>query len=245
MVDAVAKDFGLTVGSQVTLQTPGGTPTTLTVGALQKQVPGGTSMGRDRFAPTVGIDLLTRLAPAAADTRLFVSAARGADPEKVGSALKSALAGYPQVAVQDRTALKAFERHESSGVLALVYGLLALAIVIAVLGVINTLALSVTERTREIGLLRAIGTSRDQVSHMIQLESVLIAVFGAVLGLVLGLAWGVAFHYSAGASQSVLAIPWLTLGATIVAAAAAGIAAALLPAVRATRIDILDAIATT
>lgn len=246
MVDAVAKDLGLSVGSHVTLRTPGGTPTTLTVGAVQKQVPGGTSLsGRDRFAPTVGIDLLARLAPASADDRLYVSAAKGADTKKVGSALKSALTGYPQVTVQDHAAYKAFERRQTSEVLALVYGLLALAIVIAVLGVINTLALSVTERTREIGLLRAIGTSRDQVSHMIQLESVLIAAFGAVLGLVLGLAWGVAFHYSAGASQSVLAIPWLMLGATIVAAVAVGVTAALLPAVRATRLDILDAIATT
>ncbi|GAA3242991.1 hypothetical protein GCM10020256_67320 [Streptomyces thermocoprophilus] len=107
-------------------------------------------------------------------------------------ALERTLKPYPQVQVRDLADYKDLVHDQIAVLLYLVYALLGLAIVIAVLGVVNTLALSVVERTREIGLLRAIGLSRRQLRRMIRLESVVIAVFGAVLGLALGLLWGCA-----------------------------------------------------
>jgi putative ABC transport system permease protein len=94
--------------------------------------------------------------------------------------------------VQNQTDYRNQVTGQVSTVLNLLYGLLALAILIAILGVVNTLTLSVIERTREIGLLRAVGTSRRQVRRLIRLESVLIAIHGALLGVGLGLVWGVA-----------------------------------------------------
>ena len=126
----------------------------------------------------------------------------------------------------------------------LVYALLGLAIVIAVLGVVNTLALSVVERTREIGLLRAIGLGRRQLRRMIRLESVVIAVFGAILGLVLGLVWGVCVQQVlALQGLTAFAVPWATVVAVVVGSAVVGIVAALLPALRASRMNVLAAIA--
>ncbi|AUY53260.1 FtsX-like permease family protein [Streptomyces sp. CB01881] len=125
------------------------------------------------------------------------------------------------------------------------YGLLGLAIIVAVLGVINTLALSVVERTREIGLLRAIGLSRRQLRRMIRLESVVIAVFGALLGTGLGLAWGItAQQVLKSGGLQVLTVPVTTIVVVLLLSAVVGLLAALLPAFRAGRMNVLDAIAT-
>jgi putative ABC transport system permease protein len=130
-------------------------------------------------------------------------------------------------------------------VLALIYALLALAIVIAVLGIINTLALSVIERTREVGLLRAVGMSRRQLRRMVRLESIAISVLGAVLGVVMGLIFGVALQQAI-ASQGieVLKIPVIQLVVFIALAAVVGVLAAVLPARRAAKLDVLRAITT-
>jgi putative ABC transport system permease protein len=148
------------------------------------------------------------------------------------------------VTVQSQADYKKSVTGQVDTVLYLVYALLALAIVIAVLGVVNTLALSVIERTREIGLLRAVGTSRAQVGRMVRLESVLIAVHGALLGLGLGLAWGVAGQKVLTLyGITALTIPWTTILAVLAGAAVAGLAAAVLPAVKAARTRVLTAIA--
>ena len=97
---------------------------------------------------------------------------------------------YPQYNVRDQTDYKQQLKDQIGQLLNMIYGLLGLAIIVAVLGVVNTLALSVVERTREIGLMRAIGISRRQLRRMIRLESVVIALFGALLGLGLGMGWG-------------------------------------------------------
>jgi putative ABC transport system permease protein len=111
--------------------------------------------------------------------------------------------------------------------------------------VVNTLALSVVERTREIGLMRAIGTSRRQLRRMIRLEAVVIALFGAVLGLGLGMGWGAtAQKLLALEGLGVLEIPWTTIVTVFIGSAFVGLAAALIPAFRAGRMNILNAIAT-
>ncbi|MFE7192464.1 ABC transporter permease [Kitasatospora sp. NPDC057541] len=243
LVDAMAERLGVGIGDQVTLAGPGGPPVTLTIGAVQRQEPPGMSMGRVRLAPSVGFDVLSALAPTASDTTLFAFAARGADPTAVGKALTTALAGYPQLAVQDRAAYKASVRSSADQMLSMAYGLLALAVVIAVLGVANTMAMSVGERTREIGMLRAVGASRREVRRMVRLESVVITALGAVSGVSLGVAWGIALHRMAGEGQTVLSVPWITLAELVAAAVIAGVLAALTPAARAVRLDILSALA--
>jgi len=123
--------------------------------------------------------------------------------------------------------------------------MLALAVVIAVLGIVNTLALSVTERTREIGLLRAIGMSRRQLRRMIRLESVVMAIFGAVLGLIVGLGFGISLQRTlADDGISELRVPGVQLVIFLVVAALVGVLAAVWPARRAAKLDVLRAIAT-
>ena len=128
---------------------------------------------------------------------------------------------------------------------ALVYGLLALSILIAVFGVANTLVLSIVERTRELGLLRASGMSRAQMRSMVRWESVIMAVFGAVLGVVLGTGIGSAFVGSlAEQGFTDLVVPPGQLVLVLVVGAILGVLAAAFPARRAARLNILEAIAT-
>jgi putative ABC transport system permease protein len=127
----------------------------------------------------------------------------------------------------------------------LIYALLGLAVVIAVLGIVNTLALSVIERTREVGLLRAVGLSRRQLRTMVRLESMVISLLGAVLGVGLGLVFGVALQRSqADSGIEVLSVPAVQLVIFVVLAALVGVLAAVWPARRAARLDVLRAITT-
>ncbi|WP_035849992.1 ABC transporter permease [Kitasatospora azatica] len=242
MVDeTTANADRLSIGSKVELHFLNGNAGTLTVGAISKPPAGA---GKDGGSWEVSLDTLSRFAPEAQDFTLYLNTAPGADKKQVQAALDTTLAGYPQVSVQSQADYKKSITSQVDTVLYLVYALLALAIVIAVLGVVNTLALSVIERTREIGLLRAVGTSRRQIGRLIRLESVLIAVHGALLGLGLGLAWGIAGQrvlvlYGITA----LSIPWSTILAVLAGSALAGLAAAVLPAVKAARTKVLTAIA--
>ncbi|MEO3976237.1 FtsX-like permease family protein [Streptomyces sp. CAU 1734] len=175
---------------------------------------------------------------------LFASAKEGQEKAAYDN-LKTALEPYPQYKVRDQTDYKEALQDQVGQLLNIVYGLLALAIIVAVLGVVNTLALSVVERTREIGLMRAIGLSRRQLRRMIRLESVVIAVFGALLGLGLGMGWGAAAHeLLALEGMKVLEIPWPTITGVFIGSAFVGLFAALVPAFRAGRMNVLNAIAT-
>ena len=152
---------------------------------------------------------------------------------------------YPIVTLQDQTELAEQVRGQVNQLLSLVYALLGLAVVIAVLGIINTLLLSVLERTREIGLLRAVGTDRRQVRRMVRIEALLIALFGALLGVGLGLVFGVAIQRSlVDDGITALEVPWTLIAVVLVVSALVGVLAAILPARRAANLDVLTAIAT-
>lgn len=237
-----AKDHDVRVGSVLPVEFPDGARTELTVGALTEQdsAEGFGTQGGIYF----GIAVAERYVPGGQDSALYVNATGGTSADQLRPALERTLDPYPQVKVRDQADYKELIRNQIAVLLYLVYALLGLAIVIAVLGVVNTLALSVVERTREIGLLRAIGLSRRQLRRMIRLESVVIAVFGAVLGLGLGLVWGVCIQrVLALQGMEALAIPWGTIVAVVVGSAVVGIVAALLPALRASRMNVLAAIA--
>ncbi|WP_329599213.1 ABC transporter permease [Streptomyces pseudovenezuelae] len=237
-----ARDHHVRVGSRIPVEFQGGRRTELTVGALtdQDSADGFGTQGGIYF----GLSTLERFAPGGQDSALYVNAAPGTDADRLRAGLEKTLDPYPQVQVRDLADYKDLVHDQIAVLLYLVYALLGLAIVIAVLGVVNTLALSVVERTREIGLLRAIGLARRQLRRMIRLESVVIAVFGAVLGLALGLVWGVCTQQVlALQGLNALAIPWGTIVAVVVGSAVVGIVAALLPALRASRMNVLAAIA--
>jgi putative ABC transport system permease protein len=151
----------------------------------------------------------------------------------------------PTVTVNDQAAFAADQREPIDQFVLIIYALLGLALLIAVLGIVNTLALSVIERTREVGLLRAIGLTRPQLRWMITLESVVIAVLGAVLGVVVGITFGIVLMTAVrDEGLEVISVPvgqvavFLGLGVVI------GVLAAVLPARRAARLDVLGAIAT-
>ncbi|GAA2306898.1 FtsX-like permease family protein [Streptomyces kunmingensis] len=175
---------------------------------------------------------------------MFAKAADG-KADQAYAALKKSVAADPTVKVKDQTDYKQALQDQIGQLLNMIYGLLALAIIVAVLGVVNTLALSVVERTREIGLMRAIGLSRRQLRRMIRLESVVIALFGALLGLGLGMGWGAtAQKLLALEGLGVLEIPWPTIIGVFIGSAFVGLFAALVPAFRAGRMNVLNAIAT-
>ncbi|WP_425528714.1 ABC transporter permease [Rhodococcus maanshanensis] len=175
---------------------------------------------------------------------VLIEAQPGADLATMRSDLAAATDKFLVVQVKDREEFKGSQGKQIDTLLAVLYGLLALAIVIAILGIINTLALSVVERRREIGMLRAVGMQRPQVRRTIYLESVLIAVFGAAVGVLLGLAFGWGFVSTlADEGLDVIAVPWGQVVAMLLGSAVVGVLAALWPAARAARTKPLEAIA--
>jgi putative ABC transport system permease protein len=165
-------------------------------------------------------------------------------PGSARGAIEAALAGYPGAQLLDKTGYVASQTAMLNTLLTLVTAMLILAIVIALLGVVNTLALSISERTREIGLLRAIGMRRGQLRQMVAAESMIISVIGALLGTMVGLGLGVALAVALTRSQqATVAIPVGQLVIYILATAAAGVLASIGPARRAARLDMLTAIA--
>ena len=179
------------------------------------------------------------------DSLLVVYTDDGTDLDVVQDRLDDVLADQPTVTAKDQAAFAADQRKNIDMFVLIIYALLGLALVIAVLGIVNTLALSVIERTREVGLLRAIGVTRRQLRVMITLESIVIAVLGAVLGVVLGTGFGVALMYAVrDEGLEVIDVPIDQLALFLGLAVLIGVVAAVLPARRAARLDVLTAIAT-
>jgi putative ABC transport system permease protein len=179
-----------------------------------------------------------------ADMVALVQAAPGTDSAALKQGLEAATNDYYVVDVNTRDEFKGQIASQVNGLLGLLYGLLGLAIVIAILGIINTLALSVVERRREIGMLRAVGMQRKQVRRTVYLESALIAVFGAVLGLVIGLVYGSLFtHTLRDQGLDHLSVPFGQSALFLVLSAVVGVLAALWPGIRAARTKPLEAIA--
>jgi putative ABC transport system permease protein len=179
------------------------------------------------------------------DLVVAIKAASANSLGDVRAGLAQVLKSLPTMQLRDQSEFKQNQKRQINQVLSFVLALLVLSLVIAWLGIVNTLALSVFERTREIGLLRAVGMATKQVRRMIRLEAVIIAVFGALLGVALGIGYGEALVQalrSQGINQTTL--PYTQLVAYLVVGVIAGITAAWWPARRAARLNVLNAIAT-
>ncbi|HEV7655196.1 MAG TPA: FtsX-like permease family protein [Mycobacteriales bacterium] len=175
----------------------------------------------------------------------LVKAAPGQDVGQLRQSLDQAMKPFPNIQVQNQSEFVGDATKQIDQLVQFFQLLLALSVGIAILGIVNTLALSVLERTRELGLLRAVGMSRRQVKRMVRVESVLVSVFGGLLGLAVGVVFGVALQRAL-ISQGVteLSFPVTQLAVYLLLAAAAGMLAAWLPARRASRLNVLRAVAT-
>jgi putative ABC transport system permease protein len=234
-----ADDRHWTIGTKHTLEVPGLEPITVTVTGIfaDDQLIGPWAVNGDVYRALTPNNRW-------ADDVALVHAADGADLAAVRAGLKDATNDFYVVDVRNRTEFQGMIASQINGLLGLLYGLLGLAIVIAILGIINTQALSVIERRREIGMLRAVAMQRKQVRRTIYLESLLIAFFGAVLGVSLGLTFGSLFTRTL-RSQGLdtLSVPWGQAVLFLGMAAVVGVLAALWPGFRAARTPPLSAIA--
>jgi putative ABC transport system permease protein len=233
----VAKNDHLAVGSPITLGFSASGSHTYTVGGTFK-----TNQLLDNYIASVAV-------VEAAINQLQYEAVlvKVANPSAAAQAqVSQALSGYPQLTVKTTAQFVNQQKQQVQGFLRFVYVLLAFSIIIGLIGVINTLLLSVLERTREIGLLRAVGMLRRQVRSMIRGEAVVVSVLGAVLGVILGVAFGAAIVGSlSGSGITEIAIPWSTIIVVLILALLFGLFAAIFPARRAARLDVLQAITTT
>ncbi len=230
--EGLADDLGLEVGDTLPMTTPGGQLQARVDALIDDQILGNA---------VIHTADLPRLDPDAVPVFMVAAGPEGTDPAVLAETLEADVGDFPGVLVQDRDEFVADLRAEVDQVLNLIYALLALTGLIAVIGIINTLSLSVLERTREIGLLRAVGLTGRQAKRMIRAESVLISLIGALLGLALGTVLGVVISNETPIIE-VVQIPWAQLGLFAAIAALAGVLAAVWPARRAAKLDVLRAV---
>lgn len=178
------------------------------------------------------------------DVQVYVKTAGGANAAN-RAAIKKVLNPYPGAKLQDRSQFAAAQTAQLNPLLSLIYALLALAVIIALFGIANTLGLSIIERTHELGLLRAVGMTRSQMRATVRWESVIIALFGTLLGLLIGLFFGwVMVEALKSQGFTAFSVPAGQLALIVVLGALAGVLAAIVPARRAARLDVLQAITT-
>jgi putative ABC transport system permease protein len=235
--DRTAEQDGLAVGDTVPVQLPRAGERGYTLVGVYERVP---NLVQGYVFSAEDADGFRSVNPVAA----YVDVRDGTDVAGVRGELERLTASSPEVLVQDRSGYIEQQTRAFDQVLVFIQVLLVLAMVIAVLGVVNTLVLSVIERTRELGLLRAVGLGRGATARMVTVESVVISLFGALLGIGVGVALGAAAVYALREEGLThLTFPWVLMAVYLVLAALVGVAAAVIPAIRAARLNVLAAIA--
>ena len=232
-----AESNGLVLGDELTAEFLDGSTEPLTVEAIYTN---DDLMGDN----VVHAAVWERHTPNPDDIVVMIDIADGASLSAVRADVQAVVDGYGSPLLQDSDEYLEAQGEQIDQMLGLVYGLLGLAVVIALVGIANTLSLSIHERTREIGLLRAVGQTRSAVRSTVRWESVIIAVFGTIGGLALGTAicWGLIRAIAATEGFGTFAPSVSTLVTVLVVAMVAGVVAAFRPARRAARLDVLDAI---
>jgi putative ABC transport system permease protein len=233
-----AKDAGLKVGDKLRLRTPIGRTATYTVrGTVKGEL---DLLGKAIVDESSVRSKFGRVQPSFALARLTSDASPAAAQKQMDAALGGR---FPTVEVQNQSQLKDQQEQQVNALLGLVYALLSLAVIVSLFGIVNTLALSIHERTRELGMLRAVGMSRRQVRTMVRYEAVITALIGAILGTVLGVIFAALVSRPLADEGFTLSYPVATLITLLVLAAIAGVVAAIGPARRASRLDVLRALA--
>ena len=235
-----ARDLDLSVGDTIGVTWQNGETSELTVAGVYDD----GSIAGNWIVSTELLESVSTAPP----IDFFVGAriADGVAIPDARAAVEAVAENYPSVTVQDQAEFRASQEAQLNQILAIIYSLLGLAVIVAVIGIANTIALSVFERTREFGLLRAIGMERKQLRRSVRWEAVIVSVFGAALGIVVGLPLGLGTAWALPDSAvTTIAIPWGTIVVLLVLSVFVGLLAAWLPARRAAKLDILDAIATT
>jgi putative ABC transport system permease protein len=233
-----AKSHDVGVGGKVEFTTPAGKQATYDVSGTFKTQAGLT-------APVI-LSAGTLAAQWDSKNLAFVMAAAdsGVDESQLAQRTDAALKSFPQTDALSIDQFKDKQAEAVNALLGLVFALLALSVIVALLGIVNTLALSVHERTRELGMLRAVGMSRWQVRRMVTIESVITAGIGAILGTVLGVVFSIIVSRPLADEGFVFVLPIFWLIAFFILAAIAGVAASIPPARRAAKVDVLRAVTT-
>jgi putative ABC transport system permease protein len=239
VAESTAEDNGWALDDPVEITWVDGARQRFTVGAVyaESDIVGGVVVPQPAYAPHTSQQL---------DMAVFVTLADGTGVEQGRQAITPVVERYGAPDPQDRDEYSASLTQGLDMLLSVVYALLALAIVIALMGIANTLSLSTWERRRELGVLRAVGQTRTQLKHMVRRESVLIALFGTATGLLLGVFLGWAMVNAVGnasGATSEFALPATRLVVVLVVGAVAGVLASLRPARRAARTRILASLA--
>jgi putative ABC transport system permease protein len=235
--EGFAEDKGLAIGDEFTVLTASGQEIAYTVTGIFKDKTDfiGDYAASDANTAAYGENRNV--------TNVLVGLDDGAEADAVRADIEGAVEErFPTVEVQNQQELKDSIGEQLNQLLGLVYGLLALAVIVSLFGIVNTLALSIHERTRELGLLRAVGTSRRQVRRIVRYEAVITALIGAVLGAALGVIFAVLVSRPLAEEGFTLTIPVGTLVLLLVLAALAGVLAAIGPARRASKLDVLQAL---
>jgi putative ABC transport system permease protein len=235
-----AADHGLALGDKVPVSYADGAKDQLTVGAVfgNDELVGDVVLPKAAYEP--------HAATRASDVALLVDLADGVSTAEGEAAIQPVADRFGAPDVQDREEYVDSVAGQIDQMLTVVYVLLVMAIVIALMGIANTLSLSIHERTRELGLLRAVGQSRRQLRRMVRGEALVVALFGTVGGLGLGtfLGWAMVKTIEASEGLGAFAIPAGQLGVVVALGAIVGVVAALRPTRRAAKLDVLRAIAT-
>jgi putative ABC transport system permease protein len=233
-----AAAIGAHVGDTIRIDTAaGGSVTATVVGLFADQ----SVLTQDYLLDT---SVLTSAGVTPAPDWVAVSIAPGATPGAIDALVADLADEFPYASVETATEFRKRVEGLIDGVLTIVNVMVALAVVIALIGIANTLALSVFERTRELGLVRAVGMTRRQLRRMVRFEAALVAMLGATLGVGLGFVFGFGVVAALPASiASGLSVPVTQILVVMLVAALSGVAAAWMPARRAGRLDVLDAIA--
>ena len=230
-----AKKHNLTIGSPLQFETPQRAIVHTKVKGIFKPPQGGSPFGRI----TISSATFDRYFPDPANVYTFVKIDGGVTPANT-AALNAPLTGFPDAKIQTMSEFKAIQEKGLNTLLNLLYVLLALSVIVSLFGMVNTLVLTVFERTRELGMLRAVGTTRRQVRRMIRHEAIITSLIGATLAIPIGIA--LAALVASAVSGIAFAIPWGTLIVLLIAAIVVGIVAAIFPARRAARLNVLEAL---
>jgi putative ABC transport system permease protein len=235
--DTIASDLGLAVGDTVDVLSISGAKATFTVAGTYTDptILNGIVVDQPALEPLLQSN-------ATGLNTLFVRTAPGADVAAVQADVERALEQFPTAQVQSNQQQKDEAASGVNTILVIFYALLALSVVISLFGIVNTLVLSIFERTREIGMLRAVGTTRRQLRAMIRWEAVITSIIGGVLGVLLGILFGWAVCKGLESEGLVFVFPTVQIAIFLVLSIVAGVLAAILPARRAAKLDVLAAL---